>query len=1734
MGFANSTRSTILSVKFIIRIFLKLNTPECFYYPLDKNFKVRYSVDVTKKKELQKEAKQVREGRGINLKFRKNFMTISCLLILILGYQNVDAQQDIAQEVYAIFEKSCLGCHGESGAHKDSLLIDRTALVDSQVVLPGAPANSEFYKRLLGPTENGPQMPLNLPPLSQDAIETVARWITEGAPDWDVQRDINFITTDTILDTIQTHLKSLDPFDRPSARYFTLTHLYNAGESPQTLSEYRIALSKLINSLSWKFEITNPTPIDTAQTIFHIDLRHYEWRTRTDVWALIEQTYPYNIEFDTETQAGLLEKLTQLQTETGSTVPFINADWFLATASLPPLYHDILDLPQTDRVLEAQLEVNVASNIRNAPGINVWRAGFNDSGVSTNNRVVERHTSRNGAYWKSYDFAGSADSRNIFTHPLDFTHDGGEIIFNLPNGLQAYFLVDADGTRLNEAPIDIVSNPAASDPTVRNGLSCIGCHTQGMKKFTDSVRAAIEADPNPPYNKAQALRLYPEQFVLDDLLQKDTNRFLQALEKIGGPFDDDESRQRFLKRHENEPVQRFHEVFQAPLNASHAAAAVGLETTKFLTQISEKQSLKNLGLQTLIDENGTVKRDAWTSNFHDVISALNTPDSDLPPVVERPERIPGAGVYIPDANLRAAIEEALGKAADEVTTVEDMETLTELKAEKKEINDLTGLQFAKNLEVLKIGGNPISDLSSLATLKALKELDINWTQLSDLSPLAGLVNLQHLEAWSKDNTVSNLSPLANLTNLKHLDMSGSREITDISPLAKLTGLTYLRLYDNAITDITPLAGLINLKYLFVEANHTVLNLAPLANLTRLELLQLANNKISDVSPLSGLTTLENLYLNHNNIKDIVSLVSLRNLTKLWLQGNSISDISPLAGLINLKELKLTNNPITDFSPLTELFENTNIVFNVTIPDVNLRAVIADALGKEDATAPITLEEMATLTTLRASNKDIKDLTGLEYATNLTELSIGWNPITDLSPLTRLTKMREIYFHDTQVSDLSPLASLYDLEVINAAHTRISSLAPLAGLTKLRKLETIHSDISDLSPLEGLTNLTRLYLYDCQATDLSPLKGLTNLRWLGLNHSDHISDFSPMSRLTELRHLDLSDTGISDLTLLADLVNLETLILNANRIVDVSPLASLRNLKNLQLHENNISDFSPLDGIRETIEVFTWFGNPAFPQGGPNIEGPWLWLTLPVKVDKDVDYLAKASDNKSTEQQVATLGASEGTVIGNSAWSVGMLEPYHPNPNNFKDNKTNLRRLLDSQDAIASNTYGQTFVVYGSMTLYSPKIQQTKIFIGASAGQKIYLNGKLVHQDYTNYSHGAHNVGYRTFFPVTLQKGKNVLLVRLDGLKAHYDLWSLFFGFEPGTEYTVLTPGVGFTFSATETTLLTDDTFTLNLNAENITDLAGWQADIAFDPNVLEAVEVTEGDFLKSEVGTTFFQGGTIDNTAGKITDLFSARIAESGVSGTGTLLSVTFKAKAGGETQVTLENFEFSSISGGIIPAVSPNITITVGEYPPWDVNQDGRVSVQDIVLVANDLGAGAPANLRTDVNRDGVVDVQDLILVQEHLGESTDSAASPILAIDNKRLTPAMVQSWIKQAQLEDDGSIAFRQGIENLQKLLASLLPEKTALLPNYPNPFNPETWIPYHLAKSAEVTLTIYAANGAVVRTLTLGHQVAGIYQSRPRAAYWDGRNEVGESVASGVYFYTLTAGDFTATRKMLILK
>ena len=202
------------------------------------------------------------------------------------------------------------------------------------------------------------------------------------------------------------------------------------------------------------------------------------------------------------------------------------------------------------------------------------------------------------------------------------------------------------------------------------------------------------------------------------------------------------------------------------------------------------------------------------------------------------------------------------------------------------------------------------------------------------------------------------------------------------------------------------------------------------------------------------------------------------------------------------------------------------------------------------------------------------------------------------------------------------------------------------------------------------------------------------------------------------------------------------------------------------------------------------------------------------------------------------------------------------------------------------------------------------------------------------------------------------------------------------------------------------------------------------------------------------------------------------------------------------------------------------------DVNRDGVVNLQDLRSVASHFGQSGLHDTDTDVNRDGVVNIVDLVLVAAAYGagDSAPSAHPESL----KTLTATDVRQWLTAAQQINSTTPTIERGIAILERLLMTLSPKETVLLPNYPNPFNPETWIPYQLAEPADVTVRIYSASGIMVRTLMLGYQSAGIYHSRSSAAYWDGKNDVGEYVASGIYFYTLSAGESTMTRRMVIRK
>ena len=213
----------------------------------------------------------------------------------------------------------------------------------------------------------------------------------------------------------------------------------------------------------------------------------------------------------------------------------------------------------------------------------------------------------------------------------------------------------------------------------------------------------------------------------------------------------------------------------------------------------------------------------------------------------------------------------------------------------------------------------------------------------------------------------------------------------------------------------------------------------------------------------------------------------------------------------------------------------------------------------------------------------------------------------------------------------------------------------------------------------------------------------------------------------------------------------------------------------------------------------------------------------------------------------------------------------------------------------------------------------------------------------------------------------------------------------------------------------------------------------------------------------------------------------------------------------------------------TPTTPMTVS-YAQYDVNKDGTVDNTDAGLVIDALGT---SNAAYDVNGDGTVNFLDVVLVFDNRDDNVAGAPT----IVGMKLSAAQIDVIEEQIDLliaTNDRSPAAMWTLIYLQQLLVTARPEKTQLFANYPNPFNPETWIPYELATDTHVKITIYNTQGVVIRTLQFGHQSAGYYTERDRAAYWDGRNALGEQVASGLYFYQLETDEMSSMRKMVILK
>ena len=809
---------------------------------------------------------------------------------------------------------------------------------------------------------------------------------------------------------------------------------------------------------------------------------------------------------------------------------------------------------------------------------------------------------------------------------------------------------------------------------------------------------------------------------------------------------------------------------------------------------------------------------------------------------------------------------------------------------------------------------------------------------------------------------------------------------------------------------------------------------------------------------------------------------------------------------------MTKRPFrfTFFLLMCLLIPLTATAQTVNIPDANLRAAIESALGKTPG-ATITVSDMSGLPRLVAPNASISDLTGLEHATNLTVLNLGGevleerrinsNSITDLSSLRRLINLTELFLDGNSITDITSLGGLTNLTWLFLADNNISNITSLGGLTNLTLLALEGNSITDITSLGGLTNLIALDLSGNTISNITSLGGLTNLIGLRVGNNS-ITDITSLGRLTNLVGLSLGDNTVSNITSLGRLTNVVGLNLEGNSIADISPLVTNTGLGSgdfVDVKGNPLSSISINTHIpvlqEKGVEVMFDHRTPQKIRivSGDNQQGlSGAVLTNPFIVEVRDQYdkpfqevevkfsvtggggtlsaTTTATDNNGRAESTLTLGPNPGTNTVTVSVT-GIQEKQTFNAEGIRIPETLDIVSGNDQEGLPGAALENPFVVEVRDRFDNPFSGAQVTFAVTSGG------GRLSVSTATTDSDG------RAESTLTLgpNPGANTVTVSVTGIQAQ-------------------------------------QTF----NAEGIRiPLAFW---------------IISGFDQKGVIGEALPKPIVVEMRDQSGEPLPGAQVTFAVTSGGGTLsvTSTTTDSDGRAESILTLGPDPGTNTVEVAVTGIQGKQTVTaIAELPPipQDVNRDDVVNILDLVFVASALGDEGQG-LVADVNEDGIVNILDLVMVAGALGNAAAAPSADPRAL--AMLTATDVGQWLAQAGELDLADATSSQGLVFLKQLLAALTPADTALMPNYPNPFNPETWIPYRLAEDAGVTLTIYDTNGALVRRLDVGHRSAGFYESRSEAIYWDSRNDFGEGVVSGVYFYHLSADGYSATRKMLIIK
>ncbi len=1133
-----------------------------------------------------------------------------------------------------------------------------------------------------------------------------------------------------------------------------------------------------------------------------------------------------------------------------------------------------------------------------------------------------------------------------------------------------------------------------------------------------------------------------------------------------------------------------------------------------------------------------------------------------------------------------------------LSPLSDLTRLTSLDLSYNQIENVSSLQNLTRLTSLNLdNNNKIENVSALSGLSSLRRLELRNNNIMDVTPLSGMTHLTHLYLRGNEN-LTNIKRLLKLasttiditlpdfvdipdTNLAAALRSALSLPTDDPILPEeMEQLTNLTATNRSISDLTGLEAATDVTDLTLS-NNMIEDLEPLGDLAGLTDLNLSNNQIVDLEPLEDLTSLETLDLRNNLITDVAPLAGLESLTLLQLGGNSVANPGALY------ELQRGGTTIT----------GVDVPTDVIFVDANLEAVVRQAL-RIAAADPISPDVMATLTQLTAAGKSITSLSGLEDAGLLETLDVGQNAISDLGPLSGLTRLERLDLADNPITNISSLSGLTRLERLDLRNNNVTDTALLSRMTHLRylyvrgneNLESLkqlvklkeagtivditlprpvtfgddnlkvflrsalglqpddpifpedmevlttfsapNAGIVTLTGLETATALTRLVLSDNQITSLSPLSRLAHLTDLNLS-TNQISSVSSLSGLTSLTDLNLSGNRISSVSSLSRLTNLTTLNLSMNQIITLTSLSGLSSLTTLNLSDNRVRNVLPLQ-VLSRLRTLNLSGNVGITNADVlyKLEQGGTTVVLPPGIRLPTN--AVVFNNTALEASVR------------SALRISTGYPIYP------EKITDLIRLTATRKGIDDLTGLEQAMRLESLDLGDNAISDLEPLENLTGLTTLDLAGNEI--ETLRSLSGLSNL---TILDLDDNQIEDVSPLR--------NLSSL-------TRLELRDNAVMDVTPLKDLTNLNQIYLRGNENLENL-EWLGALENLRSDINLPDVVRIPDAN-LDSAVRTALRSAGnTVSNDLPLSEELLESLEALPAsnrnivdLSGCEYMTSLTsLDLRNNRITDVTplskLYSLETLMLAGNPILDTSvlrelerrgTEIDITIYRYPFWDVNQDSDVDEADLYLITATITGESPDvngdglvngedREAADANRDGLVDTDDLLFVFEKQDRPV-RLAPPLLSVQDtdlnwqllERIDAGQLRVQLAILSAKSDGSLKYQQTIAFLQAILITIQPNQTLLLVNYPNPFNPETWIPYQLARGSNVWIAIYDTKGAVVRRLALGYRSEGYYRIPSRAAYWDGRNEVGERVASGIYFYQLETEGVSLLRKMMIIK